>query len=132
MNKSLESRTILITGAILALLAVLFGAFGAHGLKKLVDATSINSFTTAVRYQMYHAMACLFLGLLPVLSYKIKKRIFIFFLAGVLLFSGSIYLLVIDDVIGFSFSSIGFLTPLGGLCLILGWIYLIVNLIKIK
>ncbi len=125
-------KTILITGVVAALSAVLLGAFGAHGLEKLVDAESINSFQTGVQYQMYHAIVCIILGNMSVLQNGFKKRIFYFFLAGMILFSGSIYLLVIDEVLGISLSSIGFITPLGGFMLILGWIFFLISLLKIK
>ncbi|KAA1243183.1 DUF423 domain-containing protein [Aquimarina sp. RZ0] len=126
------NKTILITGAVAALLAVLLGAFGAHGLEKLVDSDSIDSFVTGVRYQMYHAIVCLILGTMTILSETSKKRIFYFFLGGMILFSGSIYLLVMDEVLGVSLSGIGFITPLGGLLLILGWIFFLIALIKTK
>ncbi|AXT52313.1 DUF423 domain-containing protein [Aquimarina sp. BL5] len=126
------NKTILITGAVAALLAVLLGAFGAHGLEKLVDQTSINSFQTGVRYQMYHAIVCIILGNMAVLEDVVKKRIFYFFLSGMILFSGSIYLLVVDEILGISLSSIGFITPLGGFMLILGWIFFVISLVKIK
>ncbi|SEK91885.1 Uncharacterized membrane protein YgdD, TMEM256/DUF423 family [Aquimarina amphilecti] len=126
------NKTILITGGFAALLAVLFGAFGAHGLEKLVDKASIDSFETGVRYQMYHAIILIILGNMDVIQDVAKKRIFYFFLAGMILFSGSIYLLVMDEVLGISLSSIGFITPLGGLLLIFGWIFFIISLVKIK
>ncbi|MBG6131916.1 uncharacterized membrane protein YgdD (TMEM256/DUF423 family) [Aquimarina sp. EL_43] len=132
MNKLSANKTILITGAVMALLAVLLGAFGAHGLEKLVDPESINSFTTGVRYQMYHAIVCIILGNMSVLQEVTRKRIFYFFMGGITLFSGSIYLLVIDEVLGISLSSIGFITPLGGLLLILGWVFFVISLVKIK
>ncbi|SHJ32132.1 DUF423 domain-containing protein [Aquimarina spongiae] len=126
------NKTILITGASLALIAVLFGAFGAHGLEKLVDANNIASFNTGVRYQMYHAIVCIILGNMKVLESSSKKRIFYLFVAGIALFSGSIYLLVLDEVLGISLSSIGFITPMGGFLLIFGWIFFIISLVKIK
>ncbi len=126
------NKTILIAGAVTGLVAVLLGAFGAHSLKSLVDAESINSFTTGVRYQMYHAIVCIILGNMVVLEASSRKRIFYFFMGGITLFSGSIYLLVLDDILGISLSSIGFITPLGGFLLIIGWILLIISLIKIK
>lgn len=122
------NKTVLITGAIAGALAVLLGAFGAHGLGNFVDSQSIDSFNTGVRYQMYHAIVCLVIGNIPGLN----KRIFYFFFSGIILFSGSIYLLVIDEIIGINLSGIGFITPLGGLLLILGWVSLIISLIKIK
>ncbi|WP_024768221.1 DUF423 domain-containing protein [Aquimarina macrocephali] len=132
MDKISANKTILITGAVMGLLAVLLGAFGAHGLEKLVDPEQINSFTTGVRYQMYHAIVCIILGNMSVLQEVTRKRIFYFFMGGITLFSGSIYLLVIDEVLGISLSSIGFITPLGGLLLILGWVFLVISLVKIK
>lgn len=126
------NKTILITGAMLALLAVLLGAFGAHGLEKLVDVKNINSFQTGVRYQMYHAIGCLILGNMNILPQTHKRRVFYLFLIGIILFSGSIYLLVLDEVLGVSLSSIGFITPLGGSVLILGWIFFVIYLRKIK
>ena len=78
MNRSSINKTILITGTIMALIAVLLGAFGAHGLKKIVGPESVASFSTGVRYQMYHAIVCLILGNMTVLSEKkghgLKKR----------------------------------------------------------
>lgn len=132
MNKISINKTILITGAVMALLAVLLGAFGAHGLKKLVDAEGIDSFTTGVRYQMYHAIICIILGNMSILQEAVRRRIFYFFIGGITLFSGSIYLLVIDDVLGVSLSSIGFITPLGGFLLIIGWVLFVISLVKIK
>lgn len=132
MNKTSTNKTILITGGVMGLLAVLLGAFGAHGLEKLVNAEGIDSFTTGVRYQMYHAIMCLILGNMTILNHISKKRVFYLFLGGITLFSGSIYLLVIDEVLGVSLSSIGFITPLGGFLLILGWIFFIISLVKIK
>ncbi|WP_405209272.1 DUF423 domain-containing protein [Aquimarina sp. LLG6339-5] len=126
------NKTILITGGVAALLAVLLGAFGAHGLEKLVDVSNIESFKTGIRYQMYHAIFCIILGNMTIIQDVAKKRIFYFFLIGMILFSGSIYLLVMDELLGISLSSIGFITPLGGLMLILGWIFFIISLVKIK
>ncbi len=126
------NKTILITGAIAGLLAVLLGAFGAHGLKNLVALESIHSYNTGVRYQMYHAIVCLILGNMSNINSSSKKHIFYFFVSGIILFSGSIYLLVIDQIIGVNLSSFGFITPLGGLLLIIGWIMLVISIIKIK
>ncbi|MFD2187631.1 DUF423 domain-containing protein [Aquimarina celericrescens] len=132
MDKKGVNKTILITGAVLGLIGVLLDAFGAHGLEKLVDTKSIDSFKTGVRYQMYHAIVCIILGNMTVLNMTSKRRIFYFFIGGITLFSGSIYLLAIDEALGMSLSSIGFITPLGGLLLIFGWILLIINAAKIK
>jgi uncharacterized membrane protein YgdD (TMEM256/DUF423 family) len=118
------NRTILLTGVILGLLAIVFGAFGAHGLEKLVDTEAVDTFETGVRYQMYHALFLLFLGIWNGLEKAMKKRIFSMVLVGVILFSFSIYLLALNSLTTFNFNSIGFLTPIGGVFLILGWFLL--------
>ena len=125
-------KKILVTGAVAGCLSVMIGAFGAHGLKQLVDAVNVASFETGVRYQMYHAIVLLILGSINFIDPDLKKRIFYFFLSGILLFSGSIYLLVLDQVLGMDFSSIGFITPIGGLLLIIGWVFAIISFMKIK
>lgn len=113
-----------ITGAIFGLLAVIFGAFGAHGLKKLLDTTTLVSFETGVRYQMYHAIVLLILGN----SKKYSASILYWcFTVGVCLFSGSIYLLSLDELLGVDFSGIALTTPIGGAILIIGWTLLIVK-----
>ncbi len=132
MNEIRMNRTILLSGAVLGLISVLLGAFGAHGLEKLVDSDSIDSFTTGVRYQMYHAIVCIILGNMTILNVTDRKRIFYFFMGGITLFSGSIYLLVVDEIFNIDLSSIAFITPLGGLLLIFGWIFFIISLAKIK
>ena len=115
------NRTILLTGTLFGLLAVVFGAFGAHGLKDLIDADAIQTFETGVRYQMYHALFLLVLGSMPQLPEKHKKLVYYFVVSGILLFSFSIYLLATNSLTAFDFKTIGFVTPIGGLLLILGW-----------
>ena len=118
------NRTILLTGTVFGLLAIMLGAFGAHGLEKLVDVDAIDTFETGVRYQMYHALFLLFLGLWDGIGKSGKKRIFVLVLVGLILFSFSIYLLALNSLTTFDFRIIGFLTPIGGLFLILGWFLL--------
>ncbi len=118
------NRTILSTGVFMGFLAIILGAFGAHGLQKLVDASAVETFETGVRYQMYHALFLLFLGLWTGLADNYKKRVFVLVLIGVILFSFSIYLLALNSLTAFDFKSIGFLTPLGGVFMILGWVLL--------
>lgn len=118
------NRTIVLTGIIFGLLAIILGAFGAHGLEKLVDADAIDTFETGVRYQMYHGLFLLFLGIWDGLENSMKKRIYTMILVGVILFSFSIYLLALNSLTAFDFKIIGFLTPIGGVFLILGWILL--------
>lgn len=116
------NKTILVTGALFGLLAILFGAFGAHGLEKLVDADAIETFETGVRYQMYHALFLLVLGIWNGLEDKQKKILFWLVTTGVLLFSFSIYLLALDSLVTINFKRIGFLTPIGGGFLVFGWL----------
>lgn len=118
------NRTILLTATVLGLLAIALGAFGAHGLEKLVDSESVDIFETGVRYQMYHALFLLFLGSWDGLGSNQKKKVYITVLVGVLLFSFSIYLLATNSLFAFDFKIIGFLTPIGGVFLIMGWIFL--------
>jgi len=115
------NKTILLTGIVFGILAVILGAFGAHGLEKLVNADAIQTFETGVRYQMYHALFLLVLGSMPQLPEQRKKTIYYLIVAGVVLFSFSIYFLAINALTNFDFKIIGFLTPIGGLLLILGW-----------
>jgi len=126
------NKIVLASGAILGVLAVILGAFAAHGLKQLVPAESITSFETGVRYQMYHAFLLLFLGSTSFLSHNSKKLIYSLVLAGVILFSGSIYGLATDTLTTFNFKSIALITPIGGVLLILGWLVMLVNILKIK
>ena len=126
------NRKLLILGAVLGFTAVLLGAFGAHGLQKIVEPAAVDSFETGVRYQMYHAFLALLVGGVFTISPKAKKTLFYLLLAGVLLFSGSIYLLSTQAATGIDFTSIALLTPLGGLLLILGWGVLIVQFVKKK
>ncbi len=108
----------------MGVLAIGLGAFGAHGLEKLVEADSVATFETGVRYQMYHALFLLILASVVQISEKSKKLVFYLILTGVLFFSFSIYLLATNSLTTFDFKTIGFITPIGGLLLILGWIVL--------
>jgi uncharacterized membrane protein YgdD (TMEM256/DUF423 family) len=126
------NKKILITAAIFGLLSVVLGAFGAHGLKSLISLESLQSFETGVRYQMYHALLLLFTGMTSYVSLKHKNIIFYLILIGILLFSGSIYGLATNELTGFDFKTIAFVTPMGGLLLILSWIILLISFIKHK
>jgi len=114
------------------MLAIILGAFGAHALKKVLSLEELNTFETGVKYQMYHALFLLFIGLATALSEKAKKTIYYLVVVGVLFFSGSIYLLATNSQTSFDFKVIGFVTPIGGLLLILAWAILLVNLLKKK
>ena len=127
MNKKL-----LILGTVLGMLSVIFGAFGAHGLKDLVSPESIVSYETGVKYQMYHALLLLIVASQKVLTEKAKSTIFYLILVGVVFFSGSIYGLATNVLTGFDFKSIAFVTPIGGLFLIIAWIVLLINILRLK
>lgn len=116
-----------VLGAICALIAVMAGAFGAHGLRHIVDARGLEVFQTAVTYQMYHALGLILLGLLAAtgLSQRLLGIGAGFFFAGIVLFSGSLYLIVLTDIRG-----IGPITPLGGVCFMVGWILLAVAALR--
>ena len=126
------NRRFLIAGAIFGLTAVVLGAFAAHGLKEAISTESLNSFETGVRFQMYHTFLLLILGGYNFLSPKKSNWIFYLLCLGVLLFSGSIYLLSTGPLFNVDFKSIALVTPLGGSLLIIGWILLLLNFIKLK
>lgn len=123
-------RRLLILGATFGVLAVIFGAFGAHALKEILSETQLNTFETGVRYQFYHAFLAMLAGVIPVFTEKTRKAVFFTLLIGVILFSGSIYLLATPQLTGINFKSIGFLTPIGGAFLIISWLILGANLLK--
>lgn len=122
----------LIIGTVLAGLGVALGAFGAHGLRKIVSPENVAIYQTGVQYQMYHALALVLVGILSerILSDFISYA-GVFFVAGIILFSGSLYLIVSLYAINKTVpTAIGILTPIGGLFFILGWICLLVSLLK--
>ena len=109
------------------MLAIILGAFGAHALKKVLSIEELATFETGVKYQMYHALFLLFIGLSSGISEKTKKTIYYLVAVGVLFFSGSIYLLATNKLTTFDFKTIGFVTPIGGFLLILAWGVLLLN-----
>lgn len=125
-------RKIITTAAFLGMTAIILGAFGAHALKKVLNLEQLNTFETGVKYQMYHALFLLFVGLSQNIAEKTKKIIFYFIITGVIFFSGSIYLLATNNLTAFDFRKIGFITPIGGLLLIVGWIWLFIDFYKKK
>ena len=127
MNKS-----ILITATVLGVLSVILGAFAAHGLKKLISPEALNTFETGVKYQMYHALFLLFVGSTTYISCGFISAIFYLVIVGVVFFSGSIYGLATNSLSSFDFKKIAFITPIGGLLLILSWMVLLFNFIKFK
>lgn len=126
------NKKIITVAAVLGAIAIVLGAFGAHGLKKLISPESIVVFETGVKYQMYHALFLLFLGSTSLVSDKVKNTILLLIVSGVALFSGSVYFLACNDLFSFDFKKFGFVTPIGGLLLILGWVVLFLHLIRQK
>ncbi len=120
------SRVLIMAGGILGLLGVVAGAMGVHALRDMLDARALSTFETGVRFQMYHALALLAVGLL---AGQWKTGIVILsgvlFTAGVVLFSGSLYILAIMGIGVF-----GAIAPLGGLSLMAAWTSLIVGAIR--
>lgn len=126
------NKAILVTASILGIIGIILGAFAAHGLKQLVSADSIQTFETGVKYQLYHALFLLFVGSAGVVQRKFKKSIYYLILIGVIFFSGSIYGLATNDISSFDFKTIGFVTPIGGLLIIMGWAVLLINFLKLE
>ena len=126
------NRQIIITAALFGLVAVVFGAFGAHALKENISPTSLEAWKTAVSYQFYHTLALLFLSNFSKYRSRAIRISYWAFTLGMILFSGSIYLLSIDDLIGINLSFLGPVTPIGGFLLILGWFFLLLSAIKNK
>ena len=118
------------TAAILGALSVAIGAFAAHTLKGAISDYALEIFETAVRYQFYHVFALLAAGIIykefPNKLIKWSGRLFI---AGIILFSGSLYILSAIKASGSpDYNWIGAITPIGGLCFILGWIFLFLGI----
>ena len=130
MNKI--QKKIFIAATLLGLLGVVLGAFAAHGLRSVLTDSALESFQTGVRYQMYHAFFLFFIGLNSHLSALQKKYILGLTLAGILLFSLSIYLLATNAMTSIDFTFLGPVTPIGGLFLISAWGALLYGLIKHK
>lgn len=126
-------KTFLLLATFFAATAVVSGAFGAHGLKDKISAEYLQVFETGVRYQFYHSLALLLLALF---AGKINPSYFnssgSLFIAGIILFSGSLYLLSTRELLGVESwkKMLGPLTPLGGLCFIAGWLSLFLGIYK--
>jgi uncharacterized membrane protein YgdD (TMEM256/DUF423 family) len=121
-------------GALLGAIAVALGAFGAHGLKKIVPPETVQAFQTGVQYQMYHSLALLLTGILYERSSQAFARIAgTLFIAGIILFSGSLYILTAGRAAAtISFEKAGIITPFGGLAFIGGWLFLFLAVFKNK
>ena len=108
----------LTTTAVLGIIAVILGAFGAHALKSKLSPAAMQSFETAVRYQFLHVLLLLFVNTFKEFNLKQKNSISFLLIGGIIFFSGSIYMI---HLVGVPAKSIWFVTPLGGLLLVIGW-----------
>jgi uncharacterized membrane protein YgdD (TMEM256/DUF423 family) len=113
------------TAALFGALSVMLGAFAAHGLKKILTVDDLQIFETATRYQFYHVFALLAVGILyAMFPGKLLQWSGRFFIAGIILFSGSLYLLCYVKYAQLPLSWLGAITPFGGACFIAGWLLL--------
>ena len=117
----------LIITCLLGMFAIILGAFGAHSLKEILSVTELSSLETAVRYQMYHVIVLLFVNTYDGFTALQKNKISYIFFIGILFFSGSIYTIHLTSITA---KSIWFITPLGGLTLIIGWFLMIMIFLK--
>ncbi len=126
-SRTLVLRWPLVLGGAFALTAVMAGAFGAHGLRAMVSERSLEIFQTGATYQMYHALALCLVSLLSGLSLSTRLLVVAagFLTAGILLFSGSLYLLVLTQT-----PALGAVTPIGGVCFMIGWALLIASALR--
>jgi len=112
------SKTILMTASVFLALAVALGAFGAHGLKSQLSSDMMQTFKTGVEYHFYHALGLLLIGILTVsFPSELIKWSAILITAGIILFSGSLYVLAVSGI-----KWLGAITPIGGLSFIAGWL----------
>lgn len=113
----MNSKQLLVTASLLGLMCVALGAFGAHALQEhLATHQRTDTFELAVRYQFYHALVLLFLGIQNTVNHT---RSALLFLSGIVLFSGSLFFLAITNS-----TALVLITPLGGVLLLAGWAHL--------
>jgi len=119
----------ILVGCLFGAFAIIFGAFGAHALKKHMTKELLESFETGVKYQMYHAILLLVIGILPQreLIYYASNLIIL----GVILFSFSIYGLTLSATFGKKIRILGPITPIGGLALVAGWTLLFIGILSL-
>jgi uncharacterized membrane protein YgdD (TMEM256/DUF423 family) len=125
-------KRFLLIASLLGAIAVCLGAFGAHGLKKIVSAEIVSTFQTGVQYHMYHVFALFVTGILYEKFPGMWLRwAGILFICGIILFSGSLYMLTFLKATDRGVSdAVGLATPLGGLFFISGWIFLLTGIVK--
>ncbi|MBL87436.1 MAG: hypothetical protein CMO82_12335 [Winogradskyella sp.] len=122
----MSQQIFIITGALFGMLAIIFGAFGAHALKKILSEDQLKSFETGVKYQMYHAIVMLILGFNQEFSTSVMYWCFTI---GIVLFSFSIYGLILSDAKGKKLKFLGPITPIGGLLFVIGWLLILLQAI---
>ena len=123
----MNQRNTILSGAIFGCIAVMVGAFGAHALKETLAATGrVDTYELAVRYQFYHSLALVLVGLLMgQFGSKLLTYSGLSFCLGIILFSGSLYVLSLTGR-----TILGAVTPFGGLFFILGWVFLMLGVYK--
>ena len=119
----------LTLASILGMLAIVFGAFGAHALKEKLGVDDLKTFETGVRYQIIHVIVLLLVNMYTDFLQKAKNTISLFFFIGIFFFSGSLYAITALQI---DPKNIWFVTPLGGLFFILGWVKLSISFFKAK
>jgi len=125
------NRKIILTASFFGAVAVILGAFGAHGLKNVIAADQLAIWSKGVEYQFYHTFALLFLSTFARFRNKLVDFAYYCFTVGIIFFSGSLYLLATREVLQLSWVNIvGPITPLGGLLLVTGWIFLFFAALK--
>ena len=123
-------KSYLIVGSVFVLFSIVLGAFGSHALRPLLPDTSFYGYTVATQYLAFQGLSLLVLGALTG-TYQISSAVFYCLSAGTLLFSGSILLLTVGKLWNWKLAFLGPVTPLGGLVLIVGWIWLIQGFIRL-
>lgn len=119
------NKQIIITASFFGMLAVIAGAFGAHGLKAVLSQQQMEVWHTAVQYHFYHVFALLFLSTFARFKSGLIMASYYLFTVGIILFSGSLYLLACRDILGWGWiPAMGPVTPLGGVLFIAGWVTL--------
>lgn len=127
----MKQFTLIIAG-FYGLITIILGALGSHAFKKILSVDKLASFEVGIRYQMYHAIVLLLLGLFLSFTTPLEKWSSLCLIIGTFLFSFTIYFLAFSEYLNINLKFLGPITPIGGIFLILGWILLITYFIKYK
>ena len=134
-EKTLSSfcRFLLISGAVLMATGIILGAFAAHGLKSVVTEYQLDIIDTGVKYQLVHGLAIILVALIQhFFPLRLLRNAALTMLTGIVLFSFSLYILALRDVLGLgNIGGIGIVTPIGGVLMIMGWLCFIGAVLKI-